>query len=238
MRRSFVPIVGTALLLLPTCGRGDATGNGGTTAASPSSAAEASPSIEPQELLPILTGPCCGGLPLDEGRYETPTWFAAPFTIEVGERLSGVGAEPEQVVEIGRGRSSSGSLDHYVAFFAVDDAGKVLRGFISTRQAVVGPVEPFSSGELEGSQVDATAKPATDDLADDEIAAGAIRIPALDRLTPAFFYTESRGARTRLLAIEHGATDLIVYIEAPPVDFDDFAREVDEMLASIEFLDQ
>lgn len=192
--------------------------------------------MEPQDLLPILTGPCCGGLPLDQGRYETPTWFGAPFTIEVSERLSGVGAEPEQVVEIGRGRSSSGSLDHYVAFFAVDDAEKVLRGFRSTRSAEVGPVEPIGSGELEGSQVDATAKPAPNDAADDEIAAGAIRIPALDRLTPAFFYTESRGARMRLLAIELGSTDLIVYIEAPPNDFDDFAREVDAMLASIEFL--
>ena len=231
-------MVSAALLLLPACGGGDgATGNGEPTAASPSSAVGASPSMEPQELLPILTGPSCGGLPLDEGRYETPTWFAAPFTIEVGERLSGVGAEPEQIVEIGRGRSSSGSLDHYVAFLAVDDARKVLRGFISTPRAEVGPPEPFGSGELEGSQVDAIAKAAPDDPADDEIAAGAIRIPALDRLTPAFFYTESRGARMRLLAIERGSTDLIVYIEAPPLDFDDFAREVDAMLASIEFLE-
>ena len=140
-------------------------------------------------------------------------------------------------MEIGQGRSSSDSLDHHVAFFAVDDAETVLRGFRSTRQAEVGPSEPFGSGELEGSQVDAIAKPAPDDPADDEIAAGAIRIPALDRLTPAFFYTESRGARMRLLAIEHGSTDLIVYIEAPPRDFDDLATEVDAMLASIEFLE-
>jgi hypothetical protein len=41
----------------------------------------------------------------------------------------------------------------------------------------------------------------------------------------------------RLLGIEHGSTDLIVYIEAPPVDLDDFAREVDEMIASIEYLE-
>lgn len=237
MRRSIVPIVAAALLLLPACGGGDGAPENGEPI-TPSSASEASPSVKPEDLLPILTGPCCGGLPLDEGRYETPTWFAAPFSIEVGTRLSGVGAEPEQIVEIGRGRSSSGSLDHYVAFFAVGDARKVLRGFISTRQAEVGAPELFGSGELEGSQVDATAKAAPDDPADDEIAAGAIRIPALDRLTPAFFYTESRGARMRLIAIERGSIDLIVYIEAPPLDFDDLTREVDEMLASIEFLEQ
>lgn len=238
MRGSIGPIVVAALLLLPACGEGDGpTGPDATTASSPPSAAEESPSEEPEELLPILTGPCCGGMPLDQGRHETPTWFSATFTIEVGERLSGVGAEPEQLVEIGRGRSSAGSLDHYVAFFAVEDADKVLREFRSTPRAEVGPAEPFVLGDLVGSQVDANAKPAPDDPADDEIAEGAIQVPALDRLTPAFFYTESRDARMRMLAIENGTTDLIVYVEAPPRDFDEFASEVEAMLASIEFLE-
>ena len=223
--------------LLPGCARGDGAADPeAATAASPSGAG-ASPSEEPEELLPILSGPCCAGLPLDEGRHETPLWFDAPFTIEVGPRLSGVGADPEQIVEIGRGRSSSGNLDHYVAFFAVDDAEKVLGEFRSTPRADIGPAEPFALGDLEGSQVVATAEPAPADSADDEIAGGAIRIAALDRLTPAFFYTESPRARMRLLAIERGSTDLVVYVEAPFRDFDEFAGEVDEMLASIEFLE-
>jgi hypothetical protein len=239
MTGSIVPLVCAALLLLPACDQGQgATENEVTTAASPSGASETSPSEEPEDLLPILTGPCCGGFPLDEGRHETPPWFAAPFSIEVGERLSGVAAEPEQIVEIGRGRSSSGSLDHYVAFFAVEGAERVMRGFRSMRQAQVGSAEPFRSGDLEGSQVEATAKSAPDDPTNDEIATGAIRIAALDRLTPGFFYTESRRARMRLIAIEHGSIDLVVYIEAPSRGFEDFAEEVGAMLGSIVFLDR
>jgi hypothetical protein len=237
VRGSIGRIVVVGLVLLLGCARGDGAADPeATTETSPSSAG-ASPSEEPEELLPIISGPCCSGLPLDEGRHETPPWFEAPFTIQVGRRLSGVGAEPERIVEIGRGRSSSGNLDHYVAFFAVDDAAKVLRAFHSTPRADVGPTEPLAVGDLEGSQVGASAEPAPADSADDEIAGGAIRIGALDRLTPAFFYTESPRARMRLLAIERGTTDLIVYVEAPPRDFDEFAGEVDEMLASIEFLE-
>jgi hypothetical protein len=231
-------IVGVGLVLLLGCARDDGAADPeATTAATSSGPAEASPSVEPEELLPIISGPCCAGLPLDEGRHETPPWFGAPFTIDVGRRLSGVGAEPERILEIGRGTSSSGNLDHYVAFFAVDDAAKVLRAFRSTPRADVGPTEPLAVEDLEGSQVGASAEPAPADPADEEIAGGAIRIGALDRLTPAFFYTESPRARMLLLAIERGSTDLIVYIESPPRDFEEFAREVDEMLASIEFLE-
>jgi hypothetical protein len=228
-------IVVVGLVLLLGCARGDGAADPeATTATTPSGSAEASPS---EELLPIISGPCCAGLPLDEGRHETPPWFEAPFTIDVGRRLSGVGAEPERILEIGRGTSSSGNLDHYVAFFAVDDAAKVLRAFRSTPRADVGPTEPWAVGELQGSQVGASAEPAQADSADDEIAGGAIRIGALDRLTPAFFYTESPRARMRLIGIERGSIDLIVYIESPPRDFEEFAGELDEMLASIEFLE-
>jgi hypothetical protein len=217
-------------VVLTACGGADPGGE-----ASPTSDATSSPS--PETLLPIISGPCCGGLPLDEGGYETPTWFGAPFTIEVGPKLSGVGSEPEQMVQIGRGRSSSGNLEQYVAFFAVDDADRVLRDFTATPDATVGAPAPFEVGGLSGSQVDASAQPRPKDQGDPEIAEGAIRIGALDKLTPAFFYTESPEASMRLIAIGREEMDVVVYVEAPPRDFDDWATEAEEMLTTMEFLE-
>ncbi len=196
-----------------------------------------STSLAPQELLPLIAGPCCAGLPLEAGLYETPPWFTAAFTIQVGSGLSGVGSDREAMVQLGYGRSTSGSLNHYVAFFAVQDADEVLRRFLTTPKATIGDVSPWLIGELDGSRVDGSAELPKQDSPDDEIAEGAINVPAIDRLTPAFFYTESPGASIRLISIPRDSADLIVYIEAPRRDFDEFAATIEEMLGSLDFLD-
>lgn len=219
-------------LLLSACEGGE-----DPPAGSPSTTAASSPSdpASPTPTVSLLTGPCCYGLALETGRYQTPSWFEPGFSLDVGEGFFGVAAEPEQVVLIGRGQSQAGNLERYVGFFVAPKADALVRQLRATPLAVPTAVRTTTLDGLAAVTFDARALPNPNGASNDEITPGAIRIPAIDRLIPPFFYTESGEALMRFIVVDFGDFAFLIYVEAPPDRFDAFAVEVDALISSLQF---
>jgi hypothetical protein len=192
------------------------------------------PSASPSPDLAILTGPCCYGLELAPGAYTTPSWFEVPFSIEVPDGLLGVAAELERVILLGRGQSQAGNLERYVGFFVTPSAEALVHQLRSTPHATFGASSSMTVDSMPATAFEAEASRDPDTPPNDEIVPGAIRIPAIDRLVPTFFYTESVPARMRFVVVDLGDRALLIYLEAPAVGFASFADAVAPMLASID----
>ena len=190
------------------------------------------PGVEPA---PILTGPCCYGLALEPGTYTTPSWFEAGFSIDVSDGLLGVAGELERVILLGRGASRAGNLERYVGFFVAPSATALVRQLRATPRTTQGPVSTTMVDSMPAVEFEAKAQPSSETPPSDEIVPGAIRIPAIDRLVPTFFYTESVPARMRFVVADLGDRALLIYLEAPAARFTSFARALAPVLESIRF---
>lgn len=183
--------------------------------------------------LPVIDGVCCLGFELDAGRYASPSWFPIPFSIEVGEGWSGVAQRIEKVLFIGRGQNAVQHADRYVAFFAVSSPEKVLRKLQRMAKVEATPVEDVTVAGLAARRLEGQAAPNPEQDEQSFIAAGTVRLSALDDLVPGYWYSESPEARLRFLLFQTGDLDLLVSIEAPPGDFDAFAAEADAVLETL-----
>jgi hypothetical protein len=89
-----------------------------------------------------------------------------------------------------------------------------------------------------GRQVDMTAlpNPTFEGIAADDIPPGVQYLPVIERyLTPGFAWTTSSPeARVRAIALTVGAETLLIYLEAPPQDFDELAADATPILESLE----
>ncbi len=218
--------------LLSACEAAGSPAGTPSTSPTPLPSASASPDLS----LPLLAGPCCYGLLLESGRYETPSWFEPGFSLDVGDGFFGVGAERERLILVGRGQSQAGNLERYVGFFVAPKADALVRKLRETPLTVPEALRSMDVDGVPGVAFDARALPNTNTAADDEITPGAIRIPAIDRLVPPFFYTESGEARLRFIVVDFGDHALLIYVEAPGDRFEAFAAEVDTLLASLRFI--
>jgi len=228
-------IFAAAITGMMACDAADAPTLAASSAAATASASSTpEPSAEPAAA--VLTGPCCYGAELAPGRYVTPSWFGTPFSIEVSDGFFGVGAELERIVLLGRGESRAGNLERYVGFFVAASADALLRQLRATPRTTQGPVSETTVGSIPARVFDAEAHPNPDTPPSDEIVPGAIRIPAIDRLVPTFFYAESARARMRFVVVDLGDRALLIYVESPARRFASFDREVAPMLESIRLL--
>jgi hypothetical protein len=191
------------------------------------------PSPEP-ERVPVIAGPCCLGFELDPGRYASPSWFEVPFTLEVGEGLSGWESLNDQGLALGRGENDVSHLNEYVSFFVVEADSPILQQLGGSPDLSSASIEPITIAGIDGSSLEAQARP-TDGRDHPEIQPGAIRVKPIDELVPGFWYSESSEARFRFVFLPIGEAALFVSIEAPPDRADAFFEEAIAMLATVEF---
>lgn len=235
MRRAAACILALVVsFALVACEQSDLPSPAASAAESPSPSSS-SPTPSTQPAVPIISGPCCYGSELAPGTYTTPSWFEARFTIEVSDGLLGVGAELERALMLGRGTSRAGNLERYVGFFVAPSASAVLRQLKATPFTTQKDVVATTVDSMPAQVLEAEAERDPDTPPSDEIVPGAIRIPAIDRLVPTFFYTESVPARMRFVVVDLGDQALLIYLEAPADRFSPFARELAPVLESIRF---
>jgi hypothetical protein len=218
------------------CGNGSDDGSPPPPSSGPTgftSAATASPSVAP-EVVPVIAGPCCLGFELDPGRYASPSWFEVPFTLEVGEGLSGWENLNERGLAIGRGENDVSHLNEYVSFFAVDADSPILQQLDESPDLSSGSIEPITIAGIDGSSLEAQARP-VDGRDHPEIQPGTIRVRPIDGLVPGFWYSESAEARFHFVLLPIGEAALFVSIEAPPNRADAFFDEAIAMLGTAEF---
>jgi hypothetical protein len=220
-------------MLLVACGDGATDARDASPTASPAGGGTGSDSPAPTSA-PVIAGPCCLGFELDPGRYAAPSWFEIPFSIEVGEGLSGWESRTEEALVVGRGDNDVSHLDAYLSFFVVGADSSILRALGRTDGLSAGSIEAVEIAGIEAEALDARARPTTG-VDDPEIQPGSIRIPPIDDLVPGFWYSESAEARFRFLLLPIGEVALFVSIEAPPAQADSFIEEAVAMLETMTF---
>jgi hypothetical protein len=230
MRKAILAII---LLGLAVACEGDPGGSEAPEDPSTSTAPTGGPSASASPDLAILTGPCCYGLDLAPGVYTTPSWFEAPFSIEVPDGFLGVAAELERAILLGRGQSQAGNLERYLGFFVAPSAKALVRQLRSTPNVTFGASSSTTVDSMPATEFEGEASRDPESPPSAEIVPGAIRIPAIDRLVPTFFYTESVPARMRFVVVDLGDRALLIYLEAPAARFATFATDVAPVLESI-----
>jgi hypothetical protein len=197
-------------------------------------------------LMEIPTVVCCRGKALEAGRYALPAWLAIPLSVEIGEGWKVMNESRALLFLLGRGENVLDNPSQMIAFLNVTGKTTPEELIKSVREApeLTALSEPASVtvADFPGLQLDATAKPnpAYTGNAANDIPPGVQPLPVLSRyFTPGFLWTTSSPeTRIRTIVLPVGDQTLLLYLEAPPGEFDQFAADASVILESQEWLEK
>jgi hypothetical protein len=197
-------------------------------------------------LLKIPPVSCCRGQGLEAGRYAVPAWLGIPLTIEVGEGWRVLNEQAARLFLIGRGENVQNNPSQMLVFLNGTDQTTPGALIASVQQApeLTAMAEPrtIELAGFSGSQLDLTAKPNPEYEGSQaaDIPPGVQVLPVLTQFfTPGFLWTTSSPeAQIRIVVLTMGDQTLLIYLEAPPHEFDHFAADATSILQSLELLDQ
>lgn len=185
---------------------------------------------------------CCAGRTVQAGRYELPTWLDIPLSVEVGEGWRSINEKAAKLFTLGKGRNSLGDASQLLVFLAAPKVGSPQTLLQSVRNApeyvASGETTPATIAGFSGLQSDAATKPNLKYEGDPEadIPPGVQILPSINRFfTPGFLWTTSSPeARLRLIALDVNGQTILIYLEAPPDEFDAFVGEATKLLQTME----
>jgi hypothetical protein len=109
----------------------------------------------------------------------------------------------------------------------------------ATAQAKVGENQAVTVAGLTATQFDLTANPNPSQAAGENIAAGAISIPAIAPfvgVSGTDWHTNNAEARLRFIVLEVNGRTLFIYIEAPKNEFETFVADAEQVLKAVAFV--
>lgn len=189
----------------------------------------------------VTAGPCCAGFALEPGRYASPAWFAIPLSLEVGDGWRAFREDKNLAFAFVRGSNDVSHSTQWMALFAPPN--EEVEGFMADLHAT--PLLSFEAtrsidiAAFPGERFEAFADPNPAQAGDDTRMPNTVDIHAMYHLfshgiTDFTYYTESAEAHLRFISVEVGDHTLILYLEAPPAEFDAFMQLVEPVLESIE----
>ena len=194
-------------------------------------------------LLPLPSVNCCRGRTLDPGDYALPDWLDLPLSVEMDAGWRLVNERAALFLQFGRGENSLGNPGQMIILANATRRGgpEAVIGLLQAppQLTALGGPAPVTVAGFEGWLLDSTAN-ANPTYAGNEAADIPPQVQFLPVLQPFFtpgfaFTTSSPEARLRFLALAVGDQTLLVYLEAPPGEFDDFALVADAVLQSLAF---
>ncbi len=212
-----------------------------TTAPSPpTEEPPATPSAAPESrLLSIPAVKCCRGRILARGPYAAPPWLGLPLAFEVGEGWRVLNEERARLFLLGRGENAQNNPSQIITFIDTTGAITSPEEFIAAVQTIPqltplgGPVSVAIAG-FPGWQLDAVAKPNSEEKGDPsaDIPPGIQYLPFFQQyFAPGFIWsTSSPEARVRTAALRVGEQTLVLYMEAPAAEFEQFILDADTIL--------
>jgi hypothetical protein len=212
-----------------------------TMSAAPSPAETMAPSAAPSvpEFPPAA---CCRGRDIDAGRYRLPRWLGLPATLDVPAGWRVQNEAPAKLFVIGRGENSQGNPSQLILIVDATESGSpgevvdAIRG-VPQLEELRAPTDVEVAG-LPGRQVDLAALPNPEFTArpDEDIPAGVQVLPIIERYFAEGFAwtTSSPEARLRLIALTLEGRTMLVYLEAPPGDFEALVTDALAILESLE----
>jgi hypothetical protein len=161
------------------------------------------------------------------GRYQTPGWFSFPFTFETAQVFRGIGEQFTQGELFGLAQGGPVLPPRQLLFWTVlpdistEAAISELR---ATPQLEFSPTQTVTVAGMSGAQLDAT----TQKYASMPVLG---KFVGLDKV----WSINSPQAHLRFILLTVAGRTLLVYIEAPSDEFQDFMREVDQVLGTMKF---
>jgi hypothetical protein len=161
------------------------------------------------------------------GFYKAPTWFNVAFTFGTAEAYRGIGEPLTDASIFGIAQGSKSLPQRQLLFwasvrgFSADDFFAELR---DTPNLDIGEESTATVAGIDARVVDASASESV----------GIYALGALVGL-PQSWKTNTREVRLRFMVLSFVERTLVIYIEAPTADFDDFILSADKVLATIQF---
>ena len=219
-------------------------------AATPTTAVTGAPTPAPtqattaQTLREFSTGDLDqGGAEQPAGKYQTPVWFDVPFQFETATDYRGgkKSWQRGQIFALERGQNSLGNATHRLVFFAFPSDVSGVETTFRLRETTLldsSEIRDITLFNVTGAQWEAVAQPNPAQKGESGVADGAIAIPALFDLIRlhGVWHTSTPGARLQFIVAEPPGRTLLIYIEAPPDDFEAWASETEELLKTVMFV--
>src|SRR5687768_17012048 len=174
---------------------------------------------------------CCRGKTIEPGEYELPSWLGIPLTLEVGEGWRVMNEKAALLFLLaGQGRNSFGDPSQVLVFIAVPDGDPqaILTSIKNSPELTPADgIREITIAGFSGLQLDASAKPnpGNEGSREEGIPPGSQILPAVGRyFTPGFLWTTwTAELRMRFIVLNVDEQVLLLEIESPPAEFEDFA---------------
>lgn len=187
--------------------------------------------------------PCCFGEHVRPGRYLMPAWFGIASRLDVPSGWRVLNERAARLLMLGRGGNALGNPLHVLLFADATGSGAPAEIIERVRSAAelteLSVPATVTVAGLPAIQLDMQARPNPDfrGLPADDIPAGVQYLPVIEAyFAPGFLWTTSSSeavVRTIVLAVDDRV--LLIYVEAPPADFDEFAVLSAAVLDSLSF---
>lgn len=197
-------------------------------------------------LLQIPSVRCCRGRDLEAGRYVVPSWLDIPLTLEVGPGWRVLNERAARLFALGRGQNVHQNPGQIISFLNV--TGRItpdaLIDSVQRAPELTSATKPISVtlAGFPGVQLDSAAKPNPSYAGskEEDIPPGVQFLPVFTQyFTPGFSWTTSSPeARIRTVALTMEDRTLLLYLEAPPDEFDQFAADADAILQSLKLIEK
>jgi hypothetical protein len=209
-------------------------------------AAPASPVPQSAQLLEIPPAPCCRGQALEAGGYAFPDWLEIPLSVEIPAGWMVMNESRARLFSLGSGENVLKNPSRIIAFSNVtgERTPEELIASVQTAPELTTLSEPtrIMVAGFPGLQLDSTAKPNPSyaGKAADDIPPGVQLLPVFSQyFTPGFLWTTSSPeARVRTIVLEVKEQALLLYLEAPPAEFDSFAAEAIPILETLQLIEK
>jgi hypothetical protein len=187
---------------------------------------------------PFPVAPCCTGIEAPAGRYAVPEFVPLAMSVEIGAGWRAYQNETDGVATFVQGNSAVGHATQWLLFSAATP--DVIADFVDevrgTPGLTVEPAHATTVAGIDGLLIEAQARPNPSEAGGPARLPGTIEIRGMRHVTriPHGWVTESREARIWIFLLP--ATPeltVVVYAEAPPLNFDAFGAQVDGILQTL-----
>lgn len=191
------------------------------------------------QLMKLPAAGCCRGRTLEPGYYAAPAWLGIPLALAPGEGWRVLNEERAQLFLLGRGENAHGSPSRIITFIDATGPAASPESIIAAAQGIsqltpLGEPVSVAIAGFPGWQLDSVAKPNPDEKGDPsaDIPPGVQYLPFFQKyFAPGFLWTTfTPEARVRTAVVRVGERTMLLYIEAPAAEFEQFIADVDVLL--------
>jgi hypothetical protein len=183
---------------------------------------------------------------LSPGEYAVPPWLGIPLAFDLGEGWRVLNEERALLFMLGRGENVQNNPSQLITFInAASDTASPETLIAGVQQmpeltTLTEPVE-VNIGGFSGLQLDSVAKPNPAEEGDPaaDIPPGIQYLPFfMNYFAPGFLWTTSSPeARVRTIALTVDDATMLLYMEAPPAEFEQFASDAEAILQTLELIE-